>query len=116
MRNVSDGMRLNWQAPYATARRAFENFIQLAKQLEKSTNDVIGYGLASKPISGAMQDSVRKAMLNVHSPAESGLKVEMDLSHLTDPRPGEDEAAVAVARARTAAAAAMPTPEDESEL
>mmetsp|Transcript_31456 Transcript_31456/g.48772 ORF Transcript_31456/g.48772 Transcript_31456/m.48772 type:complete len:673 (-) Transcript_31456:168-2186(-) len=76
-RNVSDGMRLNWQAPYAIARQTFENIIKLAKQLEKNTSDVIGYGLASKPISGATQDSVWKAMLySVRNPAESGLKVD----------------------------------------
>eukprot|EP00974_Lingulodinium_polyedra_P092542 8965775-Lingulodinium_polyedra.AAC.1 len=43
--------------PYAIARQTFENIIKLAKQLENNTSGVIGYGLASKPISGATQDS-----------------------------------------------------------
>jgi len=76
-RNASDGMRLNWTAPYDIARKTFENITQLAQQLEKSTNDVIGYGLASKPVADITQDSLWKAMLYcVRNPAESGMKVD----------------------------------------
>eukprot|EP00974_Lingulodinium_polyedra_P059790 5762626-Lingulodinium_polyedra.AAC.1 len=70
-------MRLAWQATYVIACQAFENIIKLAKQLEKKTGDVIGYGLAASSISDATQDSVWKAMLfSASDLAESDLKAD----------------------------------------
>ena len=37
--------------------------VQLAERIETSSSDVVGCGLASKPISGLSQDAVSKAML-----------------------------------------------------
>merc|ERR1719464_1314399 len=59
------------------ASETFSNIVQLARQIETSSSDVIGYGVASKPIAGADQDAAWKAMLNtMRKPAECGLKVD----------------------------------------
>merc|ERR1712045_508666 len=50
---------------------------QIAKTIETRASDVVGYGLASKPLSGASQDELWKAMLYaMRNPAECGLKVD----------------------------------------
>merc|ERR1719507_188149 len=64
-------------APYGVARDTFSNLVQLAKKVESSSSDVVGYGLASKPITGMSQDALWKAMLYaMRNPAECGLKVD----------------------------------------
>ena len=51
--------------------------MQFAKEMESSSSDVMGYGLASKPITGMSQDALWKAMLYaMRNPAECGLKVD----------------------------------------
>merc|ERR1719429_881423 len=53
------------------------NLVQLAKKVENSSSDVVGYGLASKPITDLSQDTLWKAMLYaMRNPAQCGLKVD----------------------------------------
>merc|ERR1712232_1303200 len=69
--------RLTWKAPLGMARDTFSNLVQLAKKIESNSSDVVGYGLASKPVTSVNQDSVWRAMLYVmRNPAEGGLKVD----------------------------------------
>merc|ERR1719461_2278872 len=75
-RSASSGLRVDWKAPISVARDAFSNIVQLAKKIESSSSDVVGYGLASKPIAGS-QDATWKAMVYaMRSPAECGMKVD----------------------------------------
>merc|ERR1712232_297639 len=57
-RSAISGLRLNWKAPLGMARDTFSNLVQLAKKLESNSSDVVGYGLASKPVTSVNQDSV----------------------------------------------------------
>merc|ERR1712051_19089 len=76
-RSARSGMRVDWKAPYSVARDTFSNLVQLAKKVQNSTSDVVGYGLASKPVTGMTQDALWKAMLYaMRNPAECGLKVD----------------------------------------
>merc|ERR1739844_102169 len=76
-RSARSGLRVDWKAPYSMASETFSNIVQLARQIEASSSDVIGYGVASKPIVGANQDTAWKAMLYaIRQPAECGLKVD----------------------------------------
>merc|ERR1712045_849857 len=49
-RSARSGLRVDWKAPFAMARDTFSNLVQLAKKIETSSSDVVGYGLASKPL------------------------------------------------------------------
>merc|ERR1740129_2049292 len=49
-RSARSGLRVEWKAPHAMARDAFSNIVQIAKKVEANSSDVVGYGLASKPI------------------------------------------------------------------
>merc|ERR1712127_288329 len=62
-RSASSGLRVDWKAPIGVARDTFSNLVQLAKKMKSSSSDVVGYGLASKPITGMSQDALWKAML-----------------------------------------------------
>merc|ERR1719232_1832189 len=76
-RSANSGLRVDWKAPISVARDAFSNIVQLAKKMESSSSDVVGYGLASKPITDLSQDTLWKAMLYaMRNPAECGLKVD----------------------------------------
>merc|ERR1719195_988498 len=76
-RSASSGLRVDWKAPISVARDAFSNIVQLAKKIESSSSDVVGYGLASKPIADLSQDTLWKAMLYaMRNPAQCGLKVD----------------------------------------
>merc|ERR1719480_445948 len=76
-RSTSSGMRLDWKAPYGTAKETFSSLVKLAKKVESGTSDTVGYGLASKPVTGMSEDSLWKAMLYaMRNPAECGLKVD----------------------------------------
>merc|ERR1712073_14447 len=76
-RSVSSGMRVDWKAPYGVAKDTFSNLVQLAKKVENSSSDVVGYGLASKPVTDLSEDALWKAMLYaMRKPAECGLKVD----------------------------------------
>merc|ERR1719446_1688171 len=46
-RSARSGLRVDWKAPFGVARETFSNIAQLAKQLQSSSSDVVGYGLAS---------------------------------------------------------------------
>merc|ERR1712241_923933 len=75
-RSARSGLRVDWKAPIGVARDTFTNIVQLAKKVESSSSDVVGYGLASKPITGVSQDALWEAMLYaMRNPAECGLKV-----------------------------------------
>merc|ERR1712012_364740 len=76
-RSASSGLRVDWKAPISMARDTFSNLVQLAKKIDCNSSDVVGYGLASKPVTSVNQDSVWRAMLYVmRNPAEGGLKVD----------------------------------------
>merc|ERR550532_260467 len=76
-RSARSGLRVDWKAPYSMARDTFTNIVQIAKTIETSYSDVVGYGLASKPLSQVSQDELWKAMLYaMRNPAECGLKVD----------------------------------------
>merc|ERR1712012_1175924 len=62
-RSASSGLRVDWKAPISVARDAFTNLVQLAKKVENSSSDVVGYGLASEPVTGVSQDALWRAML-----------------------------------------------------
>merc|ERR1712013_763046 len=76
-RSTTSGTRLNWNAPYGVAKETFSNIVQLAKTVESSTSDCVGYGLASKPVTDISEDALWKAMeYAMRNPAECGLKVD----------------------------------------
>merc|ERR1719346_284397 len=76
-RSARSGLRVDWKAPFGMARDTFSNIVQLAKRIETSSSDVVGYGLASKPLVGLSEDAAWKAMLYaMRNPAECGLKVD----------------------------------------
>merc|ERR1719414_2647349 len=76
-RSARSGLRVDWKAPFALARDTFSNIVQIAKKIEANASDVVGYGLASKPISELSEDDAWKAMLYaMRNPAECGLKVD----------------------------------------
>jgi len=76
-RSARSGLRVDWKAPHAMARDTFSNIVQIAKKIEANASDVVGYGLASKPITDLSQDAAWKAMLYaMRNPAECGLKVD----------------------------------------
>merc|ERR1719330_1601845 len=76
-RSAKSGLRVDWKAPYAMASDTFSNLVQLAVQIETTRSDVVGYGLASKPISELSQDAVWKGMLfAMRNPADCGLNVD----------------------------------------
>merc|ERR1712012_1292680 len=59
------------------ARDTFSNLVQLAKKIESNFSDVVGYGLASKPVASVNRGSLWRAMLYaMRNPAEGGLKVD----------------------------------------
>merc|ERR1719492_386629 len=60
-RSTSSGLRLDWKAPYGMAKETFSNIVKLAKKVESSTSDTVGYGLASKPVTDMSEDSLWKA-------------------------------------------------------
>jgi len=76
-RSARSGMRVDWKAPYSVACDTFTNLVQLAKKLQSSSSDVVGYGLSSKPVTDIGQDALWRAMLYaMRNPAECGLKVD----------------------------------------
>uniref|UniRef100_A0A7S4T1J3 Alpha/beta hydrolase fold-3 domain-containing protein n=1 Tax=Alexandrium monilatum TaxID=311494 RepID=A0A7S4T1J3_9DINO len=72
------GTRVDWQAPYEVAHSVFNRLVGLARSIGRSSGgDVVGYGLASKPISGLSKAAVWKAMVrSVRVPAEYGMAVD----------------------------------------
>lgn len=76
-RSTSDGMRTNWSAPYDVARKTFDGIVKMGAQIEKGSGDVVGYGIASKPMTGVTEDTLWKAMLTaMKSPDKNGMKVD----------------------------------------
>merc|ERR1711963_1010290 len=76
-RSARSGLRVEWKAPNSMARDTFSNIVQIAKTIESSSSEVVGYGVASKPLTGVKQDDLWKAMLfATRNPAECGLKVD----------------------------------------
>merc|ERR1719336_1963697 len=76
-RSARSGLRVDWKAPFAMARDTFSNLVQLAMKIQTSSSDVVGYGLASKPLVGLSEDAAWKAMLfAMRNPAECGMKVD----------------------------------------
>merc|ERR1719232_2249475 len=76
-RSARSGLRVDWKAPHSMARDTFSKIVQIAKSIETKSSDVVGFGLASKPLSGASQDELWKAMLfAMRNPTECGLKVD----------------------------------------
>jgi len=76
-RSARSGLRVDWKAPNGVARDTFSNLVQLAMKVENSSSDVVGYGLASKPVTGVNQDALWRGMLYaMRNPASCGLKVD----------------------------------------
>jgi len=77
------GTRIDWQAPYEVAHSVFDRLVGLARSIGRSSgSDVVGYGLASKPISGLSKASVWKSMVrSVRFPAEYGMAVDRVTIH-----------------------------------
>merc|ERR1719330_691671 len=76
-RSARSGLRVEWKAPHSMARDTFSNIVQIAKTIEMRSSDAVGYGLASKTLTGVSQDDLWKAMLySTRDPAECGLKVD----------------------------------------
>jgi len=76
-RSARSGLRVDWKAPYGVARDTFSNLVQLAKKLQSSSSDVVGYGLSSKPVTDMNQDALWRAMLYaMRNPAACGLNVD----------------------------------------
>merc|ERR1719412_3275385 len=76
-RSARSGLRVDWKAPYGVARDTFSNLVQLAKKLQTSSSDVVGFGLASKPLTDMNQDALWRAMLYaMRNPAACGLNVD----------------------------------------
>ena len=73
--SARSGIRVDWKAPYDMALDTFSNIVRLAQKIVTSSSDVVGYGLASKPIAGLSQDAAWKAMLYaMRNPGECGLQ------------------------------------------
>merc|ERR1712107_626141 len=84
-RSAISGLRLDWKAPLGMARDTFSNLVQLAKKIESNSSDVVGCGLASKPVTSVNQDSVWRAMLYVmRNPYEGGLLEKAGSPTVTD--------------------------------
>jgi len=76
-RSARSGLRVDWKAPFEMAQDTFSNIVQIAKKIEANSSDVVGYGLASKPITNMSEDTAWKAMLyTMSNPAECGLNVD----------------------------------------
>merc|ERR1712045_294891 len=76
-RSARSGLRVDWKAPFSMARDTFSNIVQLARKIETSSSDVVGYGLASKPLVGLSEDAAWKAMIfAMRNPGECGMKVD----------------------------------------
>ena len=70
MRGARSGLRVDWRAPYGMASDTFTNIVQLAEKIKTTRSHVVGYGLATTPISGLSQDTVqRPCSLPMHKPA-----------------------------------------------
>jgi len=75
-RNTVDKMRLSWKAPYQTATSYFARVIELAKEVDRTKIENIGYGMSSKPMTGTNSDSIWKAMqFCVRDPTKFGMDV-----------------------------------------
>ena len=48
-RNARSGLRVDWKGPFDMARDTLSNIVQLAKMIETSSSDAVGYGFASTP-------------------------------------------------------------------
>merc|ERR1712013_304291 len=81
-RSTSSGLRLDWKAPYGMAKETFSDIVQLAKKVESSSSDTVGYGLASKPVTDMSEDSLWKAML--YALRKPALRLEMFCRHSKD--------------------------------
>jgi len=76
-RSARSGLRVHWKAPYQMAQDTFSNIVKVARQISSSSGETIGFGLASKPITGVNQDAVWRAMLYaMRNPADAGMKVD----------------------------------------
>merc|ERR1740129_2075017 len=60
-RSARSGLRVDWKARFSMASDSFSNIVQIAKKIESKSSDVVGYGLASKPICDLSRDDAWKA-------------------------------------------------------
>jgi len=75
-RDIRNDVRVSWKLPYSAATEYFTKVVGLAKKVEAAAKDVIGYGMASKPVAGMTEDTLWRAMLySVRNPAQGGLDV-----------------------------------------
>ena len=68
----------------------FSNIVQLAQMIETSSSDVVGYGLASKPIELSQDDAWKAMLFAIRNPAQCGLKVDKVRESQEQPRMGPE--------------------------
>jgi len=75
-RNVRDKMRVEWALPCDVAQNTMSRMVGLAREIEESPSDVVGYGMVSQPMTSS-RDQVWRAMLSFLSrPADCGMPVD----------------------------------------
>jgi len=75
-RNVRDKMRVEWSLPCDVAQKTMSRMVKLAREIEESASDVVGYGMVSHPMTSS-RDKLWRAMLSFLSrPADCGMPVD----------------------------------------
>jgi hypothetical protein len=75
-RNISDKMRVAFGVRSVVAKDTMSAMVKLAREIEKSASDVVGYGMVSHPMTSS-RDKLWRAMLSFLSrPAECGMPVD----------------------------------------
>jgi len=69
-------MRVEWALPCDVAQNTISRMVELAREIEESPSDVVGYGMVSKPMTSS-RDQVWRAMLSLlWRPADCGMPVD----------------------------------------
>jgi hypothetical protein len=81
-RTVRDKMRVEWALPYDVAQNTMSKMAKLAREIDESASDVVGYGMVSHTMTSS-RDRVWRAMLSfLPRPADCGMPVdEVTLQH-----------------------------------
>merc|ERR1712065_37752 len=75
-RNIRDKMRVAFGLRSVVAKDTMSAMVKLARQIDESASDVVGYGMVSHPMTSS-RDKLGRAMLSFLSrPAECGMPVD----------------------------------------
>merc|ERR1712012_1109683 len=75
-RNIRDKMRVAFGVRSVVAKDTMSRMVKLAREIDESASDVVGYGMVSHPMT-CSRDQVWRAMLSCLSrPADSGMPVD----------------------------------------